>query len=114
MLTPQQQSAVARLAPERLDLPRKRTAALRYEPGQPPVLAARIQDLFGMRSTPRIADGRIPVLLHLLGPNMRVQQITDDIESFWQNTYPTVRKELRRRYPKHAWPENPCDAKETA
>ena len=81
-----------------------------YEEGRPPVLAVRIQEVFGLRDTPRIAGGRVPVLLHLLGPNMRPQQITDDLASFWANTYPQVRKELRRRYPKHAWPEDPLTA----
>ncbi len=84
--------------------------ALAYEFGKSPVLAVRIQELFGMRETPRLAGGRIPVLLHLLGPNHRPQQITSDLASFWNNTYPEVRKELRRRYPKHAWPEDPWNA----
>jgi ATP-dependent helicase HrpB len=97
---------VDRLAPERIDLAGK-SRPLVYEPGRPPVLAVRIQELFGVRQTPRIAGGRIAVLLHLLGPNMRPQQVTDDLESFWKNTYPVVRKELRRRYPKHAWPDDP-------
>jgi ATP-dependent helicase HrpB len=97
---------VDRLAPDRIDLAGK-SRPLVYEPGRPPVLAVRIQELFGVRQTPRIAGGRIAVLLHLLGPNMRPQQVTDDLESFWKNTYPVVRKELRRRYPKHAWPDDP-------
>ncbi len=81
-----------------------------YEAGKPPVLAVRIQELFGVRETPRVADGRIPVLLHLLGPNGRPQQVTSDLSSFWQNGYPELRKELRRRYPKHAWPDDPLSA----
>jgi ATP-dependent helicase HrpB len=80
---------------------------LAYERGKAPVLAARIQDLLGVRETPRVAGGRLPVLLHLLAPNHRPQQVTDDLAGFWQRTYPQVRKELRRRYPKHAWPEDP-------
>src|SRR5206468_437974 len=84
--------------------------ALRYEAGRPPVLAVRIQELFGLRATPRVAGGRVPVLLHLLAPNMRPQQVTDDLESFWSRTYPSIRNELRRRYPKHAWPEDPLSA----
>jgi ATP-dependent helicase HrpB len=63
-----------------------------------------------LRDTPRIAGGRVPVLLHLLAPNYRPQQVTDDLASFWRNTYPVVRKELRARYPKHAWPEDPLSA----
>jgi ATP-dependent helicase HrpB len=98
------------LAPARLELPSGRTAAIEYRPGQPPVLAARIQDLFGWRETPRIAGGRVPLLLHLLAPNFRPQQVTDDLAGFWQRTYPMVRKELAGRYPKHAWPEDGASA----
>ena len=74
------------------------------------MLAVRIQEVFGMQETPRVAAGRVPVLMHLLAPNMRPQQITTDLESFWHTTYAEVRKELRRRYPKHAWPEDPLAA----
>jgi ATP-dependent helicase HrpB len=74
------------------------------------VLAARIQELFGLGETPRIAGGRVKVLLHLLAPNYRPQQVTDDLASFWKYGYPVVRKELRGRYPKHAWPEDPLAA----
>jgi ATP-dependent helicase HrpB len=96
-----------RLAPTHLDLPHGKRFKLQYEPSGPPVLAVRIQELFGVTATPRIAGGRQPVLLHLLGPNHRPQQVTSDLASFWKNTYPTVKKELRRRYPKHAWPDDP-------
>jgi ATP-dependent helicase HrpB len=74
------------------------------------VLAVRIQELFGLAETPRIAAGRVPLLMHLLAPNMRPQQVTDDLKSFWNNTYQQVRKDLRARYPKHAWPEDPWNA----
>jgi ATP-dependent helicase HrpB len=74
------------------------------------VLAVRIQEVFGMRDTPRIAAGRARVLLHLLAPNHRPQQVTDDLASFWANTYPQIRKELRARYPRHSWPEDPYQA----
>jgi ATP-dependent helicase HrpB len=84
--------------------------ALKYEPGRPPILAVRIQEVFGLLDTPRVAGGRVRVLLHLLAPNYRPQQVTDDLASFWANTYPQVRKELRARYPKHAWPEDPLSA----
>jgi ATP-dependent helicase HrpB len=96
-----------RLAPAQLELPTGKRYKLAYEPGSPPVLAVRIQELFGVRETPRLAGGRVPVLLHLLGPNHRPQQVTSDLASFWKTTYAEVRKELRRRYPKHAWPEDP-------
>ena len=111
LLTYEQLQAVERDAPERITVPSGSKIRLTYEAGRPPVLAVRIQEMFGLRETPRVARGRTPVLLHLLGPNMRPQQVTDDIASFWANTYPTVRGELRRRYPKHAWPEDPLTAK---
>ena len=110
LLTPVQRAAVEREAPERIEVPSGSRIALVYETGRSSVLAVRIQEVFGWHETPRIAGGRIPVLLHLLAPNMRPQQITDDLKSFWANGYPVVRKELRRRYPKHAWPEDPWNA----
>lgn len=106
-LTPRQRQAVDRDAPERIEVPSGSRIVLAYEPGKPPVLAVRIQEVFGLRDTPRVAGGRVKVLLHLLGPNYRPQQVTDDLASFWANTYPVIRKELRVRYPKHAWPEDP-------
>lgn len=109
-LTEQQAQAVDRQAPESMPVPSGRRISLVYEQGKPPVLAARIQEMFGLADTPRIAAGRVPVLLHLLAPNHRVQQITDDLASFWKNTYPEVKKELKRRYPKHAWPDDPLKA----
>jgi ATP-dependent helicase HrpB len=109
-LTHPQRQAVEREAPERIEVPSGSRITLRYEIGRPPVLAVRIQELFGLADTPRIAAGRVPVLLHLLAPNYRPQQVTDDLASFWQNTYPQVRKELRARYPRHAWPEDPWTA----
>lgn len=110
VLTWEQQSALERDAPERIEVPTGSRVALAYEPGRAPVLAVRLQELFGLRETPRVAGGRVPVLLHLLGPNFRPQQVTDDLASFWANTYPLVRAELRRRYPRHAWPEDPLAA----
>ncbi len=109
-LTHAQRQAVEREAPERLEVPSGSHVKLQYEVGRPPVLAVRIQELFGLAETPRIADGRVRVLLHLLAPNYRPQQITDDLASFWANTYAQVRKDLRARYPKHAWPEDPTAA----
>lgn len=79
-----------------------------------PILAVRIQELFGLGATPRIARGRVPLLLHLLAPNGRPAQVTDDLESFWTNTYAQVRKELKGRYPKHYWPDNPWTAQPTS
>jgi ATP-dependent helicase HrpB len=105
-----QRQVVEREAPERLLVPSGSRIALRYEEGRPPILAVRIQEVFGLTQTPRLAGGRVPVLLHLLAPNHRPQQVTDDLASFWSNTYPQVRKDLRARYPRHAWPEDPWDA----
>jgi ATP-dependent helicase HrpB len=109
-LTYQQRQAVEREAPERLEVPSGSRVLLRYEVGRPPVLSVRIQEVFGLRETPRISGGRVRVLLHLLAPNFRPQQVTDDLASFWTNTYPQVRKELRARYPRHSWPLDPCSA----
>jgi ATP-dependent helicase HrpB len=109
-LTYPQLQLVEREAPDRLTVPSGSHIALAYEPGRPPVLAARIQELFGLAETPRVAAGRVKVLLHLLAPNYRPQQVTDDLASFWATGYPQVRKELRGRYPKHSWPDDPTTA----
>ncbi len=109
-LTPAQNRELQQSAPLTLTLPSGRQARLTYEPGRPPILAVRLQELFGWSESPRVARGRVPALLHLLGPNNRPVQITDDLKSFWTTTYHQVRKDLRRRYPKHAWPENPLEA----
>jgi ATP-dependent helicase HrpB len=109
-LDPAQNRELRESAPETLTLPSGRQARLVYEPGRPPVLAVRLQELFGWTETPRVARGRVPVLLHLLGPNYRPVQITSDLRSFWVTTYHQVRKDLRGRYPKHAWPEDPFTA----
>ncbi|MCI0683808.1 MAG: ATP-dependent helicase HrpB [Gemmataceae bacterium] len=109
-LTPQQRHALEREAPDRIEVPSGSRIALHYEAGKAPVLAVRIQEVFGWRDTPRLAGGRVTVLLHLLAPSQRPQQVTDDLASFWKNTYPRIRKELRARYPKHAWPEDPLTA----
>ena len=98
------------MRPRRITVPSGRQVRLTYEIGRPPILAVRLQELFGWTETPRLARGRVPVLLHLLGPNNRPVQITDDLRSFWTTTYHQVRKDLRRRYPKHAWPEDPFRA----
>ena len=97
-------------APESLSLPGGRRVRLIYEAGRPPVLAARLQDLFGWTETPRVAGGGVPVLLHILGPNGRPVQVTEDLRSFWTTTYFQVRKDLRGRYPKHSWPDEPLRA----
>jgi ATP-dependent helicase HrpB len=100
---------IDRLAPAELEVPSGNRHAITYEVGKQPVLAVRIQELFGLATTPTVG-GRVPVVLHLLGPNYRPQQVTADLASFWKNGYPEVKKELRRRYPKHAWPDDPLTA----
>jgi ATP-dependent helicase HrpB len=97
-------------APMKLPVPSGSQILLRYEPGGPPTLAVRLQEVFGLETTPRIAAGRVPVRLELLGPNYRPVQVTQDLKSFWDGTYQEVRKELRARYPKHSWPDDPRQA----
>jgi ATP-dependent helicase HrpB len=102
-----------RLAPERLALPSGRTAALEYRDDGSVFAAVNLQELFGLAETPRIGPGREPVVFELLAPNARPVQTTRDLRSFWERTYPEVRKELRGRYPRHPWPEDPWSAKPT-
>jgi ATP-dependent helicase HrpB len=84
-----------------------------YAPDRTPWIEAKIQELFGWPDTPRIAAGRVRLQLHLLGPNYRPEQITEDLANFWKVTYAQVRKDLRGRYPKHHWPEDPTTATAT-
>ena len=106
-----EQRAGARLlnevAPTRVRLPNGRQTKINYEAGKPPWIASRLQDFFGLRETPRIANGKTALVVHLLAPNKRPVQTTTDLAGFWQRLYPQVRRELSRRYPKHAWPEDP-------
>ena len=95
------------IAPGRVRLPGGRLTPVHYDAGQPPWIASRLQDFFGLRETPRIANGTVPLVVHLLAPNQRPVQTTTDLAGFWQRLYPQVRRELSRRYPKHAWPEDP-------
>jgi ATP-dependent helicase HrpB len=79
----------------------------------PPVLAVKLQELFGLAETPRVANGRVPVMLHLLSPAGRPIQVTQDLRGFWERTYAEVKKELKGRYPKHPWPDDPWSATPT-
>ncbi len=97
------------LVPERMTLPSGSTAAVTYGE-ESPVLAARVQEVFGWSSTPRVVDGRVPLVVHLLSPAARPVAVTSDLESFWSGPYRQVRAELRGRYPKHDWPEDPTTA----
>jgi ATP-dependent helicase HrpB len=96
-----------RLAPTHLTLARNRRAKIHYELDQPPWVESRLQDFFGLKQGPAVLDGRVPLTLHLLAPNQRAVQVTSDLAGFWVKHYPQLRRELGRRYPRHAWPEDP-------
>jgi ATP-dependent helicase HrpB len=103
----EQRSQLERDAPARLPLPSGRSAPLEYREDGSVVAPVKLQEMFGVLETPRIGGRQEPVLLALLAPNGRPVQLTRDLRSFWERTYPEVRKELRGRYPKHKWPEKP-------
>jgi ATP-dependent helicase HrpB len=113
-LLPAERRDLERLAPERLTVPSGRSVPLNYHEDGTVRAAVKLQELFGLADTPRLGPTRQPVLLHLLAPNGRPVQMTRDLRSFWTRTYPEVRKELRGRYPKHPWPEDPWSAEPTA
>jgi len=94
-------------------VPSGQSRRLEYTPDGPPVLAVKLQELFGLIDTPRVGSGRIPVTLHLLSPAGRPIQVTQDLKGFWERTYPEVKKELKGRYPRHPWPDDPWTAKPT-
>lgn len=100
-------------APESLQVPSGQQRRLEYSADQPPVLAVKLQELFGLADTPRVGGGRIPVTLHLLSPAGRPIQVTQDLKGFWERTYPAVKKELKGRYPRHPWPDDPWTATPT-
>jgi ATP-dependent helicase HrpB len=102
--------ALDHLAPETVTVPSGSTIRIEYQADGPPVLAVRLQEMFGLAMTPTVCDGRVPLLLHLLSPARRPIQVTTDLVSFWTNGYPEVKKELKGRYPKHAWPDDPMVA----
>jgi ATP-dependent helicase HrpB len=99
-----------RLAPSHLQVPSGSRVPLDYSPTDHPSLSVKLQELFGLTETPRVAGGTIPVTIHLLSPAARPLAVTQDLRSFWMNVYPDIRKQLRARYPKHPWPENPLTA----
>jgi ATP-dependent helicase HrpB len=103
-------AALDRLAPERLTLPGGRGVRVEYEAGKPPWIESRLQDFFGLAQGPAVAGGAVPLTLHLLAPNLRAVQVTTDLAGFWERHYPALRRELSRRYPRHAWPEDPRHA----
>ncbi len=110
MLGWEKQQRLERLAPATLTVASGSRIRLRYQHDEPPFLAVRIQEMFGIEETPVICDGRIPVLLHLLSPAQRPLQVTTDLAGFWQRTYPEIKKDLKGRYPKHFWPDDPLAA----
>ena len=105
-----QQQALDDLVPSRLTIPTGQSVLLDYTAENGPVLAAKLQALFGWTRTPTVAGGQVPVVIHLLSPAQRPLAVTADLASFWQNAYPEVRKDMRGRYPKHPWPEDPLTA----
>ena len=107
----EKQQSLLRLAPTHINVPSGSLIKLKYSAnGAPPVLAVRLQEIFGLADTPTVSDGKIPLLLHLLSPGFKPVQVTTDLKSFWNSTYFEVKKELKRRYPKHEWPDDPWKA----
>ncbi|MBS1790573.1 MAG: ATP-dependent helicase HrpB [Acidobacteria bacterium] len=106
-LTGEQLRLLNQMAPETVNIAGRRNVRVNYEPDKVPWIASRLQDFFGMTESPKIAAGRVNLVLHLLAPNQRPVQVTTDLAGFWQRTYAQVRRELSRRYPRHQWPENP-------
>ncbi len=107
----ERQQALNTLAPTHLEVPSGSRIQLMYRAnGESPVLAVRLQELFGLARTPTVNDGATPVLIHLLSPGYKPVQVTTDLQNFWNDTYFEVRKDLKRRYPKHSWPDDPWSA----
>jgi ATP-dependent helicase HrpB len=102
-LSSAQQELLEKHAPERLTLSNGRTPKVTYDPANPPYIALRIQELFGVTQTPKLALGRVPVLVHILTPGMKPVQVTQDLANFWREHYPKIKSELQRKYPKHEW-----------
>jgi len=114
-LTWEQQQTLNTLAPAKINVPSGSNIGIEYlANGETPILSVRLQEVFGMADTPTINNGKIPLVLHLLSPGFKPVQVTSDLRSFWNNTYFEVKKELKRRYPKHAWPDDPWTEKALA
>jgi len=101
-------------APTHITVPSGSRKQLEYKPGESPTLSVKLQEMFGLADTPKVAFGKVPVTLHLLSPAQRPIQVTQDLKNFWEHTYEEVRRELKGRYPKHPWPDNPWEATPTA
>ena len=106
-ISPNQLSLIDKYAPEKIELKNGRKVRIEYKENEEPILLARIQDLLGISKLPQILLGNISPVIHILAPNFRPVQVTKDLESFWKDHYPARRKELQRKYPKHAWPDDP-------
>jgi ATP-dependent helicase HrpB len=102
-LSDDQRRLVEKHAPERVTLSNGKTPKITYEADGPPFISLRIQELFGVTETPRIAAGRVPLSVHILAPSMRAVQVTQDLANFWREHYPRIKSELKRKYPKHEW-----------
>ncbi len=110
-----QQQTLNSLAPAKINVPSGSNISIEYlANGETPILSVRLQEVFGMADTPTVNNGKIPLVLHLLSPGFKPVQVTSDLRSFWNNTYFEVKKELKRRYPKHAWPDDPWTEKAVA
>ncbi len=107
-LTGEQARLLNQMAPDTVNIAGRRNIKINYEQDKAPWIASRLQDFFGMTDSPKIAAGRASLVIHLLAPNQRPVQVTSDLAGFWQRTYPQVRRELSRKYPRHQWPENPA------
>ena len=110
LLSHAQQQRLEELAPTHFTAPTGSRIRIDYRAELAPVVAVRLQEVFGLLSSPRLAAGRVPVTFKLLSPAQRPVQITRDLAGFWRSSYAAVRKDMRGRYPKHAWPENPLEA----
>ena len=106
-------TALDRLAPTHVEVPSGSRIAIDYADPSAPVLAVRLQEVFGLAETPRVGDGRVPLTIHLLSPAHRPVQVTRDLASFWRTGYFEVRKDLKGRYPRHPWPDDPLSAPAT-
>jgi ATP-dependent helicase HrpB len=113
-LSPEQAKLLRTQTPDKVALPGNRQVKVRYERGKPPWVESRLQDFFGMAQGPSVLCGRVMLVLHLLAPNMRAVQVTTDLAGFWERHYPALRRELCRRYPRHAWPDDPAHARTPA
>jgi ATP-dependent helicase HrpB len=110
LLSPEAYRKLEEFAPREIKVGSGRRVRVHYDQGRPPWVASRLQEFFGTMSTPTIANGRVSLVVHLLAPSGQSLQVTADLASFWQNTYPCLRREYSRRYPRHFWPENPKEA----